>query len=175
MTRWTRLRTLACALLLTVSIGVFAAATPAAASFGVFEIYNAGTHKCLAVPNTGYENYDPIVQAECGSYGTLWRDDIYYGWIRTVQNVDNEMCMIATGLYNGAPVVQQYCEFAEGSFWDMGPDYYPQPQQHQVAIKPYNTNFCLDLENGQSQDGVPMQVWQCNPRTNNQKWVIYRF
>lgn len=180
MTMWTRTRALLGAALLACSIGVFAFAAPASANFGYFEIMNAGSHKCLAVPNNGYETYDPIIQTTCGAYGTKWRDQYYQGptgsgsgWIRTVQNLDGDMlCMFATGLYNGAPVAQNYCGFGSGMFWDMGPDRYPQPTQFTVPIKQYGTNYCLDLENGQTQDGVPMQVWQCNPNTNNQKWVI---
>jgi Ricin-type beta-trefoil lectin domain-like len=30
---------------------------------------------------------------------------------------------------------------------------------------------CLDLSNGDTSDGVPMQVWDCTPNTSNQQWT----
>ena len=33
---------------------------------------------------------------------------------------------------------------------------------------PY-ANDCLDLEDGRHDVGLPIQVWQCNPNTNNKK------
>jgi hypothetical protein len=29
---------------------------------------------------------------------------------------------------------------------------------------------CLDLQNGSTADGVPMQLWFCDTTTNNQRW-----
>jgi len=34
----------------------------------------------------------------------------------------------------------------------------------------YVTGRCLDLQNGDTSDGVTMQAWDCNVYTSNQRW-----
>jgi len=36
--------------------------------------------------------------------------------------------------------------------------------------RPAQRRFSLDLEDGRHDVGLPIQVWQCNPNTSNQKW-----
>jgi hypothetical protein len=90
-----------------------------------------------------------------------------------IENLDTGRCAAYSSLANGAPLIQTLCGFVVGSeFWKLshlGTDGAYQTYSFRVSL----SNYCMDLENGSTSDGVPLQVWTCNPNTNNQKWDLY--
>jgi hypothetical protein len=69
---------------------------------------------------------------------------------------------------NGAPVMEQNCAQVRSQLWHAingttvgGSDF---------QLLNLSSGQCLDLENGDTSDGVPMQVWDCNIITDNQRW-----
>src|ERR1051326_3673097 len=133
------------------------------------QIDNTGSHKCVtAVNGTG------LVQLPCTNItGQNWIFLGTPGGIRQIENLDTGLCMLITNFANGAPVVLSSCGSGnQGLFWsftDLNP---PFPVGRRFILKSATANFCLDLEHGEVQDWVPMQVWGCNSNTNNQKWDV---
>jgi hypothetical protein len=157
--------------------GVLAAAAVAtgtahAANNGVL-IANTGTGKCLSVQGGSTNELTPIVQMPCtGAFGQHWIFLGSSGGIRQVFNLDTGQCLLITGFQNFGRVVQDFCGTGDaGLFWSITEFNVPFPQKR-ILLKSYTTNFCLDLENGLPDDGLPLQVWQCNSNTNNQRWDV---
>jgi Ricin-type beta-trefoil lectin domain len=164
---------LSVALLTGVLTGaVVAAGTAHATSNGVL-IANAGTHKCLTVQGGSTNGLTPIVQMPCtGAFGQHWIFLGSSGGIRQVYSLDTGQCLLITAFQNFGRVVQDFCGTGDaGLFWSITDFDVPFPQRR-ILLKSYTMNFCLDLENGLPDDGLPLQVWQCNPNTNNQRWDV---
>jgi hypothetical protein len=157
-----------CAAAMTMC-GLVLGAAPASASIhntpGYVHIVNAGSGKCLdlAEPtpvqwrclNTPFEEWQ-FVDAVDGLY------------FQIVSHQTRE-CLAAEGDENGSPVVMEPCAPLDhtppvSQLWIVG------PAGSSFQVGRAGQYVCLDLENGDPGDGVPMQVWGCNPNTNNQRW-----
>src|SRR5262245_56503478 len=143
-------------------------------------ISNRGTGKCLTVPNASLAPRTPIIQWICDAAnvrGQRWlvlpMPDF---WL--VQNLDTSQCMTPVDFYNGAPVNQYPC------YGDWSPQKWkPITLTGNSEVRPWTVRLqtfprapppvCLDLENGDIHNGVPLQVWKCNSMTNNQKWNLF--
>jgi hypothetical protein len=170
----TRLSILLQASLTLLAVGTFTTGGVAHAANNGVKIANYGTGKCLTVRNASRVSFTPIVQWICDDIpGQHWVFQGSPGGIRQVLNLDTGLCMEITAFQNGGAVVQASCGSGDaGLFWTITDLSAPFPQR-KIILKSYTTNFCLDLENGGINDGLPLQVWQCNSNTNNQKWKVY--
>lgn len=154
------------ALLVSVA-GLVGIGGAAAYADTLIQIDNTGSHKCVTVVGTG------LYQLPCTNVtGQNWIFLGSPGGVRQIENLDTGLCMLITNFSNGAPVVMSSCASGDqGLFWSFTDLSVPYPQRRFI-LKSYTQNFCLDLENGETQDWVPMQVWGCNANTNNQKWDV---
>lgn len=149
-----------------------------AANFGV-TIASRASGKCLTVPDASRVPGVVVVQRICDTSSIRGQHWIFQGPVgtgsRQVRSLDTGLCLDATGFNNGDQVVQEDCGIgAAGSFFFLIDLLPPSPQRRQLRFQSsVNTSVCLDLENGDIHDGVPLQVWQCNPNTDNQKWNIF--
>jgi hypothetical protein len=137
------------------------------------EIANVGSHKCVTA--LGGPDFQ-VVQEPCSSgFGQHWTfkgDANMPNAIRQVYNEDTGWCLQITSFQNAGRVGQGFCGSGDpGIFWSITNLSVPFPQRRSI-YKSYTTNFCLDLENGLLDNGLPLQVWQCNSNTNNQKWDV---
>jgi hypothetical protein len=72
---------------------------------------------------------------------------------------------------NFGPVVQIDCGLqAFGSYWLVIDAGRFSNMVVKYRLRSAFANYCLDLENGSAEIGMPMQVWQCNTNTDNQRW-----
>jgi hypothetical protein len=148
-----------------------------AADFGV-TISNLGTRKCLTVPNASRVSSTPIVQWICDTANVPGQHWVFQGPSNTVfrgaLSLDTGLCVEASGFDNGAPVIEASCgSWHAGLFWTITDLVTPRPTSRIIRLQSsVKTSVCLDLENGDVHDGVPLQVWQCNSNTNNQKWYV---
>jgi hypothetical protein len=147
-------------------------------------ISNRGTGKCLTVPNASLADRTPIIQWICDAAnvrGQRWAVPPTPKDFGLVQNLDTRQCMTWVDFSNGAAVVQFPCD----ETW------FPQQWKRitltgNSLVRPWTIRLqstfkgitgeihtvCLDLENGDIHDGVPLQVWKCDSKTNNQKWNL---
>jgi hypothetical protein len=162
----------ACAAAMTMC-GLVLGAAPASASIsntpGYVHLKNAGSGKCIDATDTG------AVQWRCLNT-TLeeWQfQDLDSGVLYQIVNSNNGLCLTSEDTTNnGAAVFLAPCS----------PDGTDKTQHWLLNNRGTNSSGpyfslvnmahkrCLDLENGDSSDGVPMQLWFCNPSTNNQRW-----
>jgi len=147
-------------------------ASPSYAALTWVEIFNRGSGKCLTA--TGGVG-TVIVQMSCDGQTTqMWRQIGLSGSLVEFQNFWSGSCMIEANQLNGAPVRQANCfvyPLYIGETWLL--THVTNIPPAQIAVIQGFDNSCLDLENGDTRDGVPLQVWRCNPNTDNQKWDIY--
>jgi hypothetical protein len=133
------------------------------------EIANARTGKCVSAQ----VDSAAILQEPCQhALGQNWT---FIGMIIDGDpfqiKSDTGLCMDIQSFSNAGPVVQLDCGLqAVGSYWVRAKVGEMVNGQAKFQFKSYFANYCLDLENGWSDDGLPLQVWQCNTRTNNQAW-----
>jgi len=163
--------------------GLVLAAAPASASIhntpGYSHIVNAGSGKCIdaSVPDDQYP-YDSAQQWRClNTTMEEWtfqpvndyltgRTDLF----RIVNNATGE-CLFAESPESRVRLRQcnQYDFLGNWFFGNRGQDsagsYFQLVNQY-----PFPGGECLDLENGDPSDGVPMQTWTCNANTYNQRW-----
>jgi hypothetical protein len=162
-----------CAAAMTMC-GLVLGAAPASASIhntpGYVHLMNAGSEKCIDATDAG------AVQWRCLNT-TLeeWQfQDVGSGVLYQIVNSNNGECLTAEDInVNGAMVFEAACSpednIAKSQAWVLS-------NRGTNSFGPYfslvNMAFkgCLDLENGDTSDGVPMQIWACNPNTNNQRW-----
>ncbi len=168
-----KLSVLFCALAAAVPVGVVAAAGVAHAALGGIVIMNYNTQGCLTVQSGSTAPGTPIVQWRCDNrFGQRWILEGAAGGIREVRSLDTGLCLDITNFNNFGSVVQEDCGSGHaGLFWS----FIERPRgfyDRAITLKSYTTNYCLDLENGDHADGVPLQVWSCNYNTNNQIWGI---
>jgi hypothetical protein len=149
------------------------AASPASASIhntpGYVHLMNAGSGKCIDATESG------AVQWRCLNT-TLeeWQfQDLDSGVLYQIVNSNNGLCLTSEDtLSNGAAVFQAPCS----------PDGTDKTQHWLLNNRGTNSagryfslvnmahKRCLDLQNGSTADGVPMQLWFCDTTTNNQRW-----
>ena len=140
-------------------------------------IMNNGTSKCLAVHSTSPET--PVVQEECSATsGQNWTTFTDFDGVSRLKSDAGSLCMTATDLDDGSPVVLRSCD-DPSTAWQrrvVGDNYdiFNLLTNDAIVILivgfPLALHFCLDLENGDRNTGVPLQVWSCNFQTNNQIW-----
>jgi len=170
MTFRTRLVALLGIAVAAIAAGTVVGATPAFAFSGV-EYVNNGSAKCVTADAAGVG----VVQWTCSradNQGWTVIGATANGNPFQIQSTLTGRCLDITSFSNAAPVVQVDCAGQPtGSYWKFvraGNREFP--FVNLLIIQSAFFNYCLDLENGDRSDGVPMQVWQCNSRTNNQIW-----
>jgi hypothetical protein len=140
-------------------------------------IMNNGTAKCLAIHSTSPET--PVVQEICSATsGQNWTRFTDFDGVSRLQNDASQLCMAAPDLGNGLPVVMRSCDDPSTAWQrrvvDNDFDIFNLLTNDAIVIFvagfPISLHFCLDLENGDRNSGVPLQVWLCNSQTNNQIW-----
>jgi len=134
---------------------------------------NFGDSECIAASMSS----NAITQKLCGTTpGQSWTVIGSAGGPLQIKNLDTGLCMNISSFSNGAPVVQVDCgEQRITSFWNVTrvgthPLYPGPPGVPLLRINSPFANDCLDLEDGRHDVGLPIQVWECNPNTSNQKW-----
>jgi hypothetical protein len=163
--------------LLAVSVWV-GGSVAHADNFGV-TISNRGSGKCLTVSNASRLPNAPIVQSVCDTADVLGQHWIFQGppntAFRGVLSLDTGLCMEASGFDNGDAVTQASCDsWHAGLFWTITDLVTPTSTERVIRLQSsVMPSVCLDLENGDTHDGVPLQVWHCNSNTNNQKWNVF--
>jgi hypothetical protein len=164
---------LSAVLLAVVIAAVMSIADPGQAVNNGVQIWNRGSHKCVSVQGGSTAPLTPLVQEPCANaFGQHWIFLGDVGGIRQLYSLDTGLCARIQSFTNAGAVVQDSCGTGDaGLFWAITDLSVPFPQRR-VIFKSSTTNFCLDLENGELWDGLPMQVWQCNSNTNNQKWDV---
>jgi hypothetical protein len=165
MTLWRKAR-LGLAALAVLATGTFVAPTPANAASNYVRIYNVHSQQCITFVRATYQ----FVQEPCD--GDQWQQFQIFsastgGYLLDVHGI----CMDAPSIGNGVPVVGVFCNLknsAVGSGWTSNGD-------STLRVNISGWEACLDLENGSTVNGQPMQIWSCNPKTDNQHWVISSF
>src|SRR5262249_53213415 len=130
-------------------------------------ISNRGTGKCLTVPSFT----SPVIQWICDAANVRgqrwWVPPWPDSW--QVRNLDTGQCMTAAGVYNGAAVKEGDCSVPTA--WQQWKPITltgnPEVGPWTIRLQLEGTTVCLDLENGDIHNGVPLQVWKCNSKTNN--------
>ncbi len=162
MTLWTKIR-LGLAALTVLVTGAFVAPAPADAASYYVKIVNAHSNQCI----TYVRSSNLFVQEPCD--GDQWQQFLIYsastgGYLL----YDRGICMDAPSIGNGVQVVGVFCSLtnsAVGSGWTLNSD-------RTVRVNIGGWQACLDLENGTTLNGQPMQIWYCNPNTDNQHWNL---
>jgi hypothetical protein len=162
----------ACAVMASAAVSVFGLSGAAHAATGVVLIVNAHTFKCVDAATQG----TAVTQQTCTVPGQWWdfrqlsADGSSAGQI---VNVTTGLCLDIQSFTNAGRVVQLDCgQQPAGTFWSYVSAGTSDYGDIKYQIKSAFTNFCLDLENGLSTDGLSLQVWQCNNNTDNQHWVL---
>jgi Ricin-type beta-trefoil lectin domain len=159
MTLWRKAR-LGLAAFAVVAVGALVAPSPANATGYYDEIYNVHSHQCI----TYVRATSLFVQEPCD--GDTWQQFTFWsastgGFLLNVHGV----CMDAPAIGNGVQIVGVFCNLKNsqpGSGWALeGPT---------ISVNIGGWVACLDLENGTTLNGQPMQIWNCNPNTDNQRW-----
>jgi hypothetical protein len=156
-----------CATAMTVGSLALGAA-PASASIinspGYNHIQNEGSGKCIDVG-------PPVEQLRClNTFNEEWllSDQLNNNW--EIVSHTNGQCLTQEDSHaNGTPVVAEPCAQLPSQTWhliDLGTN----NNKEIVQWLNLSSGQCLDLENGNTSDGVPMQVWACNSTTKNQRW-----
>jgi len=99
--------------------------------------------------------------------------------VYTISNHNGGNCAAVPGgvVGNGTPVIQDTCVAANTrQWWQVDPAEFGRTGTGQIVVvayrlKNYGVGKCLDLNNGSSSDGLPMQVWDCVTMAN-QRWAI---
>jgi len=92
-------------------------------------------------------------------------------------NSNSSECLALADLSgaNGTPVIQLDCNPSDSrQWWTLRSSYvqvsgFDSPAMMLASLGVGNK--CLDVDNGQSIDQLPMQVWDCNQFTPNQAWA----
>ncbi len=172
MTLRKRLIALIGAAVAAVTVATVFGGSPAFA-FSGGEYVNNGSGKCVTAQSPG----NGVVQWTCSradSQGWEVLGATANGNPFQIRSTFTHLCLDITSFSNAAPVVQVDCTVQPiGSYWKyVGAGNREFPFVNLLILQSYFANYCLDLENGDRSDGVPMQVWQCNSRTDNQKWYV---
>ena len=149
--------------------GLVLGAVPASASIhdspGFTHLQNTGSGKCIDATDQG-----PVQWRCLNTFNEEWqvRDLLNDNWELSAHSSGQCLTQEASHV-NGTPVVLAPCLLLPSQTWhiiDLG------SINHKDVVMFLNLSSgqCLDLENGDTSDGVPMQVWACNSSTNNQRW-----
>jgi hypothetical protein len=162
--------------------GLVLGAAPASASIrntpGYVHIVNAGSGKCIDATDAG------AVQWLClNTFNEEWQYidvsqfvDVPPGRSFEIVSHASGDCLTEAdagpgGFVNGTPVVLAPCQpggqVVAAQVWGARN---PEQAPLTLANTSNGAKTCLDLENGDTSDGVPMQMWTCNFSTNNQRW-----
>ena len=160
--------------------GLALGAAPASASVhntpGYFHIANAGSGRCIdaSLPDDQHP-YDFAQQWRClNTAMEEWTFHSIYdpqaGRTDLFQIVSN-----ATGECLGYGAFALKVELTPCTSGDLSQQWYFGNRGQDSAgsyfqLANYFSLQCLDLENGDPSDGVPMQTWTCNANTYNQRW-----
>src|SRR5690349_11119050 len=173
--------------------GLVLGAVPASASIhntpGYFHIANVHSGKCVDAfdpgGNTNFPGFLLTQQWRClNTPFEEWKFVPYddpNGRTDLFQIVNNQtgQCLEIfgprngdQGAENGDPVGLNSCDPGFYGFlqaWSFGSGTQPPSGSPFQLVNPWSGS-CLDLENGDTSDGVVMQVWACNAGTSNQRW-----
>ncbi|HEV8219138.1 MAG TPA: RICIN domain-containing protein [Streptosporangiaceae bacterium] len=162
-----------CATAMAMS-GLVLGAAPASASIhntpGYVHIANEGSGKCIDATDAG------AVQWRClNTFNEEWQFiDVYPEGLEIVSHSSGDCLTVADPsvdeFQNGTPVVLAPCAYSPFP-WPMitrGQTWFRNPDHPLVLVA--GQGKCLDLENGDAHDGVPLQIWDCNYNTSNQRW-----
>jgi hypothetical protein len=133
------------------------------------QLANARTAKCVsAIPGSTAILQEPCLHAP----GQGWT---YVGSLADGNpfqfKSDTGLCMNIQSFNNFGAVVQVDCSLQTvGSYWTRTKVGQLPNGVAKFQFKSAFANFCLDLENGWPDNDLPLQVWQCNTRTDNQAW-----
>ena len=169
-----------CAAVMTMC-GLALGAVPASASIhntpGYFHLANARSGKCIDVFDPGGNANLLTRQWRClNTPFEEWKFVPYddpNGRTDLFKITDNETgrCLAIFGsMQNGDPVGLEPCQtdfYGVYEAWSFGSG---QSSSGTFQLVNYVTGRCLDLQNGDTSDGVVMQAWDCNVYTNNQRW-----
>ncbi|MEU4213343.1 RICIN domain-containing protein [Streptomyces sp. NPDC026206] len=168
---------------LLAGAGSAATATPAHAqpaqasavtpSAGVFNpIKNIGNSKCLQ-PAGGSTGEVAIVQATCvtGSLAQQWQFLRLSGGNYHLINQLSGLCMYMNGpVAARSPIAQVECTTVSNEEWKSSS---PPPDVVTLMSRAghRDTNLCIDVPGGQSDEGLAVQIFGCNG-TLAQRWTI---
>lgn len=97
-------------------------------------------------PMMNRPKHEPMAARGVGDAFKMWK-------------AQNNQCIDADGLRNGARVQLWQCAGSDNQKWKLD------GQMFKTA-----NNLCLDLPNGRPFNGAPLQVWACDSKNGNQKW-----
>ena len=77
---------------------------------------------------------------------------------------------------NGTAVIMAPCNIQDKKqWWHIGPSQVGRSNafgpDNRWMIQNSTGGKCLDVENGDTRNELPMQVWDCDPNTLNQSWA----
>ena len=162
-----------------IATSMSAVITPGMAqASGYVEIVNRGSGKCMTIQNGSVGAGAVLIQQTCNSLpyqkwmligGPSGTSEIYSPY--------SGLCMSWTYLSpvsNGQEMDQQACggiPYDQLTLWVLTNVTTTPVRTVMIRLNGYDA--CMDLEDGWTWDGVAMQIWECNPNTNNQKWNLY--
>ena len=161
--------------------GLVLGAVPASASIndspGYNHLRNEASGKCIdaSYPDANHAT-DFAQQWRClNTFFEEWqlRDQLNNNW-EIVNHATGECLTQEASHANGTPVVLAPCAQLPSQTWHRTILGYDRDNLQMNTFLNLSSGQCLDLENGDASDGVPMQVWACNPNTNNQRWTPAR-
>ncbi|EAU85093.1 macrofage activating glycoprotein [Coprinopsis cinerea okayama7 len=85
----------------------------------------------------------------------------YTGELLLRPSINDNKCLTASALHDGAPVVISTCTGAASQKWVF--------TGNNGLVQTAN-NMCLDVTDGVNADGTKLQVWTCSPGNPNQNW-----
>jgi hypothetical protein len=155
--------------------------SPLPPSGGSFTSKRSGL--CLGAPQGRADAGAQLVQRACGTdFGTgfLLVGTAQPGLYELV-NTGASRCadVLGSSMDNGAPVVQWDCTGAPNEIFQLRPLLDPTgADSGYVQIVAAHSGKCLDVTGGATNDGVPVQQWDCQPPTlaldpaagGNQSW-----
>ena len=156
-----------------IAVTTFAVAAPAQADFHGSYFESVRSRKCAS----GIVGSTAILQEPCtDAPGQAW---LFGPGLTTnqpfqISNFSTGKCIDITNFGDGAPVVQTDCTLQQtGTYWlrqSAGTIPYGFTTVNAFRYKSAFANVCLDLENGLSDNDLPLQIWTCNNNTDNQRW-----
>jgi alpha-galactosidase len=185
---------LACAVAVAIGLG---GGRTARADFwdnapGTAHWYNYASHKCLSVLTEAAEPGFPVDQYDCRNAAAQ-----EWGSVKAAQITDHRAdgCHCTYSVYlwpnhnggscmaladrsgaNGTPVITAPCDPQDATqWWHIGPSKVGRSSafgsNNRWVIQNYGVGKCLDVENGDNSNELPMQLWDCNTSTLNQSWA----
>jgi hypothetical protein len=171
---------IATASMLSLGLGGVAHATP----------QTSGTYERLFTPlEKGYcvtssDNVTVVLHRCQGTspeewYSTTVMDGGFVRWMFRRTGTDSCMAVPSSSGGNGSAVILATCntldnrQYWSDSYSNLRSDVPSSPDLRGVLRSNRAIGKCLDVENGQAFDGLPLQMWDCNFNTKNQ--AFYEF